>query len=548
MKKKYIPIIFASLLITSCSANCPTCPESAEDIKVELKEEFVEPYSFVEGEKSYIVDTNDTPQLILSTLLRTDLLRNADFLEYSAMEDYFAVAKETGFNTIDVVVTWNEIEPKRNEYDFSSIDTYLNFAKKYDLKLNLIWYGSIVDGETHCANIPDYIRANPEVYPVLLDLFDGAYYGRFQILDWSDPDLLSRESSAVYSLFNYIYDWTLENDYQDPVVMAQIGQGVDRFYKWRISQYGVEGNDSALMTLDEAMTMTNTYLEEISKAVKYSSYRPITRAEFCEQTGVVNYVREVYDLEHIDMVATTYLHDISATRNGIRSFADEFEGMPVINAENWANDQNYRMVLANIALGAVGYTSYQLSNPVYFPENPNGALYERYNQDGATLEKKFIPVGNRPANTKSVMNALNNLYIPATKIERGNFAALGYDNRISNDETTQKVYLSNGIMLEYDKPTSSIALAMSDGDYIYAYSFADSNITFSNCSLLSVQQGSFDEFGTFNGENVTLENNITLSLKAGETYRIRTTNIGELPSASELIELGYSSTFDALRA
>ena len=103
-------------------------------------------------------------------------------------------------------------------------------------------------------------------------------------------------------------------------------------------------------------------------------------------------------------------------------------------------------------------------------------------------------------------------------------------------------------MLEYNKPTSSIALAMSDGDYIYAYSFADSNITFSNCSLLSAQQGSFDEFGTFNGESVTLENNITLSLKAGETYRIRTTNIGELPSASELRELGYSSTFDALRA
>ena len=32
-----------------------------------------------------------------------------------------------------------------NSYD---LENYLNYAKKYDLKLNLIWYGSFVDGET----------------------------------------------------------------------------------------------------------------------------------------------------------------------------------------------------------------------------------------------------------------------------------------------------------------------------------------------------------------------------------------------------------------
>lgn len=547
MKRNFL-LLISALFLVGCNETCPTCPPLAGDIVITKQEVYSAPYTSIAAEKSYIVNQNNQPQLILSSLIRTDLLRNADFLEYSEMEDYFAIAKETGFNTVDVVITWAEVEPHRNEYDFSSIEAYLNFALKYDLKLNVIWYGSLVDGESHGANIPQYIQSNPDVYPVLLDLFDGAYYGRFHILDWDDPDLIARESSAIYSLFNYIYDWTSEKEYKDPVIMAQIGQGVDRFHKWRISQYTVPGIETELMTLEEALAMTNTYLNELAKAVKYSRYRPLTRAEFCEQTGVVNYVREVYDLEYIDIVATTYLHDISAARNGIRSFADEFDGMPVINAENWANDINHRMTLANIALGAVGYTAYQLSNPVYFPENPNGALYERYDSSKATLEEKFIPIANRVTYSKSVMNALNNLYVPASKTIRSNFAALGYDNRLTSDNENQKVYLSSGVMLEFNKPTSSIAFVMHEGDYLYAYSLNDASITFSNCALLNAQKGQFDEYQTFSGEAVGLENNITLNLKGGETYRLRVTSVNDLPSASELRELNYSSTLDAIRS
>ncbi len=555
MKKKtqLLLLSFLPLALNSCGEETckpATCEGTKEDISFVNLEKGYTPYTIASNDtsKAHLLKNDGTPVLNLSTLLRTDLLLNADFMKPSEMEDYFALAKETGFNTMDLVVTWREVEPKMNDYVFDDIDVYLDFAKKYNLKLNLVWYGSITDGETHGANLPKYVLNNKETYPVLLDLFDGGVFGRYEILDWSSSNLLSREQKAIYSLCNHIYDWSEKETIKDPVMMIQLGQGVDRFYKWRISQYGVPGKESDLMTQEEAETLTNTYLNEMGKAVKYSNYKAITRTEFCEQSGVLNFVRNAKSNEFVDLVSPTYLHDVNAMRNGIKSFSDEFEDMPVINAENWANDINYKAMLANISLGATGYTGYQLSGPVYYPELPNGALYGRYNKDGTTLEEKFSPKGTRVSDTKSVLQALNNVFVAASETKRPNFASFGYDNRIK-EGNSQKIYLNKGILIDYDKPLDSIAFAISHENYIYAYSKENASMVFSNCTLISGQEGKFNESGEWeNSSSVTLANNTTLSLLGGKTYRVKVATVNKLPTSSELTEKGYYSTFDSIRA
>lgn len=537
---------------SSSEAEVPVCPGEKADVVFKNYEDGYLPYSTTNddgNEKAHFIDKNGTPILDLSTLLRTDLLRNADFLKASEMEDYFAIAKETGFNSMDVVITWKEVEPKKNDYDFSDIKVYLDYAKKYDLKLNFVWYGSIVDGETHGANVPNYVLNNKKTYPVLIDLFDGGVYGRYEILDWSNSSLLDREQKAIYSLCNYVYEWTEKETIKDPVMMFQLGQGVDRFYKWRISQYTVPGSDSDLMSQEEAETMTNGYLNAMGKAVKYSKYKAITRSEFCEQSGVVNYVRNAKANEYVDIVSPTYLHDVNAMRNGIKSFSDEFEDMAVINAENWANDINYKAMLANISLGATGYTGYQLSGPVYYPELPNGALYGRYNKDGATLADRFSPKGSRVADTKSVMNALNNVFVPAATSKRANFASFGYDNRIKSESDVQKIYLNKGILIDYSKPTSSIGFAIYSDNYVYAYSKEDATMKFTNCTLLSASEGAFDESGEWNNaSSALLAANTTLTLEAGKTYRVKVASVNKLPTSKELSAQGYYSTYDSIRS
>ena len=168
--KKY-NILLALFILSSC-VSCNTNSNQSENKNDQMVNQEIadKPYSQSASDdgKVRIVDKNDNPMLVLSALLRTDLLINADFLTANQMEDYFAICKETGLNCIDIPIMWSQIEKQYDNYDFTDIKTYLDFAKRYDLKVNIEWYGSFVDGETHSANIPEYVYKDRKSYPQAL--------------------------------------------------------------------------------------------------------------------------------------------------------------------------------------------------------------------------------------------------------------------------------------------------------------------------------------------------------------------------------------------
>lgn len=552
MKKQFF-LLSAVFCFSLCSCKGGKNP-SPTDLKIHEKENYVIPYiqQKEEGQKTQIIhQTDERPELILSALLRTDLLLNADFLTSKETEDYFAIAKETSMNCLDLTIMWSQIEKEPGKYDFTDMEYYLQYAKKYNLKLNLIWYGSFVDGETHSVNIPSYIYEDHKTYPIIADLFDYANYGRCLIMDYSHPNLLQRESKAIYELMNYVQSWNEKEDDYDPIIMVQIGQGIDRFQRWRIDAYQIKDEDGQLYSYEKAWNLAKTYVNEIAKGVKYSAYRALTRIEFCEQNAVVNYVREMENCSYIDIVCPTYLHEISSTKNGIRSFSDEFEEMAIINAENWASDINDKQILATLALGGNGYVSYQLSCPNYFPESPNGALYGRYDASKMTLEEKFIERNNRASKTALIQNALLNCYVPVSRATRNTFAAFGLDNLLNakeNEERIQKIYMNNGILLEYSNPKDALGFAIYDLNYLYVFSSKDASLTIHNTTMPAASEGCFNQDQTWDSKKtITLENNQTLKMTANEVYRIRIASINPLPSASELLSSQYKSIVDSIR-
>lgn len=554
--KRVIPFLLAlCFVLSACQHNDPG-EQSGADAAVSIEnvtQKYDQPYTMTTSEsgKGILLNRGQIPVIMTSALLRADLLVNADFLEPSEMEDYFAIARETNLNTLELTVMWSQIEPEKGQYDFSALDVYLNYAKKYGLKLNLVWYGSMVDGETHTANVPAYISRDPETYSCLMDLFDYANFGRCRIMDWADPDLLERESQAVWHMMNHVYAWNQSNEKYDPVIMVQIGQGADRFQRWRVDAYDVVDAQGQPMAQEQAWSMVHTYLNTMAKAVKYSAYKALTRVEFCEQTAVVNYVRDVRKLEFVDIVAPTYLHEISSTKNGIKSFTDEYADMFIMNAENWASDANHRQILATFGMGAGGYVSYQLSSPNYYPESPNGALYGRYDPEGATLAEKFPQKGERAERTAAVNSALLRAYVAVANAPRSLFATFGLNNLLNGktgDERIQNIYLSNGILLSYSNPEDTMGFGAYDGNYIYVWSSKDATLRVTNCTLTVCQKGAFDENGEWVSQgNVTLEGNNTLQCQAGEVYRIRVGDISQLPAASELKAEGYLPPLDSIR-
>lgn len=556
-KKLILPLVLMLSSLVGCQnpTNTESVSESTPIINNDMvnQSEFDAPYAskLSEGGKAVIVNRKQVPQVMLSALLRTDLLINADFMDSKDMEDYFAICKETGMNTIELSVMWSQIEPEKDSYDFSDIKNYLDFAKKYDLKINIEWYGSLTDGETHTANIPTYVSSDTKTYTVIQDMFDFANYGRCKILDYDNPKLLERESLAIYNMMNYIYEWNHENDLYDPVVMVQIGQGTDRLQRWRVDAYKIKDSSGNLMSSADSWSMVHTYLNEVARGVKYSKYKALTRVEFCEQSAVVNYVRDVEKLENIDIVSPTYLHTIPAVKSGIKSFTDEYTEMPIMNVENWASDDNYKQILATMAMGGIGYVSYQLSCPNHFPEAPNGALYGRYNENGTTLAEKFTQRGTRATDTKQINNALTKAYVAVANAKRANFAAFGLNNLVNSatgSARIQKIFLNNGLLFDYSNPENATGFAIYDNNYVYVYSSKDATLEINNCSITVAQKGYFDNNGEWVNEGVvSLESNKKLAMEHDVVYRVRIASISELPSMASLEEQGYKGVLDSIR-
>ena len=123
--KLILPIVLMLSSLVSCQN--PTNSESVSESTPVINNDMVNqtehdaPYvaKLSEGGKAVIVNRKQVPQVMLSALLRTDLLINADFMDSKDMEDYFAICKETGMNTIELSVMWSQIEPEKDNYDFN---------------------------------------------------------------------------------------------------------------------------------------------------------------------------------------------------------------------------------------------------------------------------------------------------------------------------------------------------------------------------------------------------------------------------------------------
>jgi hypothetical protein len=540
MRKKKILLALALLVLASCG-------KASSDSSLTPTLEPQTPYSVEqkEGEKAHFIDRNGHALLASSSLVRTDLLVNADFLSPSAMEDYFALAKETGNPFLDIPFMWKQIETAKDVYNEDAIRTYLDFAKKYSIRLNLLWYGSFVDGETHTANLPSYVVKDETSYPVIKKMFAFANYGMCQIQKWDAPALLEREQKALYNLMNAVASWNKENDYYDPVLMVQLGQGLDRFQRWRVDAYKVPGKDGSLMSSDEAWGMVDTYIQALAKGVKSSSYHALTRSEFDEQSAVTNYVRAIQKIEGVDLVCPTYLHTISSQKSGIKAFTDEYPSMPVVNAENWASDINYRQLLVAFQMGGDGFTSYDLSPARYYPERPTGKLFDRYNPSGTSITEKFPEVGTRAQDSKKAFVALQKAYPAVASSPRSSFALLGFDNLLSGE---QKIYFNNGLLLNYSNPTGSYGYVVYYQNAIYAYSSFASSLTLEGVTLSSASHGAFNREGVWEMEGAdTLSGNKTLSLMGGTVYRLKSLGLSPLPGQTELDSAGYKSILDSVR-
>jgi beta-galactosidase GanA len=98
-----------------------------------------------------------SPYLMLGGQVHNSDTANADDLN-KALD----VLASWHSNTAEVPIYWEAIEPKQGQFDFSSVDLAIQAARKRDLHLVFLWFGTWKNGESHY--VPEWMKRDRQKY------------------------------------------------------------------------------------------------------------------------------------------------------------------------------------------------------------------------------------------------------------------------------------------------------------------------------------------------------------------------------------------------
>lgn len=97
-----------------------------------------------------IVKTHNAGQLVVHDkpyLVLGAELQNSSFSSPSHMASIWQKMKDMNVNTVLGSVPWEMIEPEEGRFDFTVLDQLIQDARRHDLKLILLWFGTWKNGK-----------------------------------------------------------------------------------------------------------------------------------------------------------------------------------------------------------------------------------------------------------------------------------------------------------------------------------------------------------------------------------------------------------------
>jgi hypothetical protein len=110
---------------------------------------------------AYSLQVDGKPFVILGTQLW-----NSSSWPY-LLDRIWPQVKELHANTLEAPVYWEVTEPLRGSFSFGEVDSLIDGARREDLRLVLLWFGSFKNGSS--GYIPDWMKSDPQRFPRMED-------------------------------------------------------------------------------------------------------------------------------------------------------------------------------------------------------------------------------------------------------------------------------------------------------------------------------------------------------------------------------------------
>lgn len=495
------------------------------------------------------IEVEGEPFLFLGAQIRVDAFMNCDKLSYQEIEYLFAEAAKLGVPTIQVPVEWAKIELAKDEFEYSYLFNMLHLANKYNVKIELLWFGTNMCGDTHSYTVPDYILKDGKTYPKLDASRTGEfwnYYGIMWFLDFDNENLIAREANALTKMMEYVYEYDSTHGGRKPVVGVQILNEADGFVRWRINEKTVLSSVTGLqMTEEEGWRKVCNSMNALGLAVKACKYKVYTRANMTVSTGTTGifsgselkdapyFVKMFQELEGIDIVGDDSYNASVKNIKGISAmFATKMEGNFSHIAENDGSYKNTpSLILASISQHG-GYSLYDLLTSPFFVANNNtnidqGIILYAKDSNGKIITNQFVYKEHYEL-TKNIIEGLKQASNPYG-VAPSDFIAFNIKNDYPQNKITQTISSTN-VTIEFTTNDGAIGYAIDYGTHIDLYVTEASTVTLSNANISLIATGSYTGLQFNKISDLSISN--TISLEADTLYRIEYTSLGKLISTT----------------
>jgi len=184
-------------------------------------------FSFAIAQKAaipYLQKNGNTTQLIVQGkpfLILGGELHNSSTSGAAYMQPIWEQMKKKNLNTVIAPVYWELIEPQEGKFDFSLVDSMIYGARKQNLHLVILWFGSWKNG--YSMYVPEWVKNDTKRFPRVKNKNGEP----FVVLSALSEASMKADAKAFKTLMQHVRQ--VDEKYQT-VITAQIENEAGLFY------------------------------------------------------------------------------------------------------------------------------------------------------------------------------------------------------------------------------------------------------------------------------------------------------------------------------